>query len=100
MKLDKKYRMRNYYHIDIFDMLSLGFSWMLNYNKHLSIGISPDIGIQLPLIFPLIIGHIGLFYRYNIFNKFEQNDHEFGINIVFYDLKLFKRLSNNNKNPY
>ena len=92
-KLNNTYRMRNYYHIDIFDMLSLGFSGIVSYYKDFSIGISPEIGIQLPLIFPLAIGHAGLFYRYNFFNKSEHNNHEFGLNLVFYDLKLFKRLS-------
>jgi len=41
-KLNDKYRIRNY---DYFDILSLGFSGILNYDEGLSIGISPDIGI-------------------------------------------------------
>jgi hypothetical protein len=93
-KIDHEYIIRNYYHISFYDFLSLGFSGILNYNNNLSFGISPDIAVQFPVIWPFFIGSIGLFYRYNFYNKSDLNKHEFGVTMTFYDLKLFKRLKN------
>ena len=91
-KTDGEYQLRNYYQVAFEGIFTGGFSGIVNYRDSFSVGIAPEIGIQFPVLFPYVTGSLGLFYRYNFYNNTEQNCHELGIKILFYDVKLFKRL--------
>jgi hypothetical protein len=86
---------RNYYHINFMYFIVFGFSIITKCYNNFDIGFSPDIGLEFPLIWPYFMGSIETFYRYNILKNYK-NNHEIGLRINLYDLKLFSKLKKSN----